>query len=638
MNRIVKYIPLVIWIMFLGCLILILGPKFFPSIFKKNVNYQEKLYFSCEDFSMKVGETSVLLAGIDLENTEALIEWKSDNSDVVDVQDGVVKAKKEGTATITVNFVEYNVSKSCNISVDKALNEEEQLKISDNTVSLIVGQKYTLKTNTDSKILKWRSGDEKVVTVDNGVITAVGKGKAVITVTTNNENNKSQAIVIVKEKSVTNNSNNTTNNSNNNTNSTTDNKKSVSEIKLDSSNLTMHVKETKTLKATIYPNNASDKNIIWTSSNEKVATVKDGAITGVSEGKTTITAKTSNGKTVNCTVTVKDYDKIHFIGNGNAFTTFINGDKVSGGGPSPSETVVLESNGKFALIDAGLPNGVSGNKNRATNVVNYLKKIGATQLEFVIITHIHADHVGGANYIIGKIPAKKVYMKTYLGKDNASSSTITENFNRYNKLYNTAKSAGAFEEIDASSEGKTITLGSMQIKILAAKNIMRYSECQGDDENTNSIFTYITVNGKKIMMTGDAKAVSEGCLKKFNPSCSGKSITECVINKNNINNIDILKVPHHGYISCDINSNIVGKLQPKYIVVGNWQQKVEYYYYGVINSSGKKVGPLSTKANESCVARHFKDYSIGGTNKRVVYVNNNNVVFDLTDNIKVYNN
>ena len=78
MNRSVKYIPLIIWVMFLGCLFLILGPKFFPSLFKKNINYEEKLYFNCEDFSMNVGETVALTAGIDLENVEPLIEWKSD--------------------------------------------------------------------------------------------------------------------------------------------------------------------------------------------------------------------------------------------------------------------------------------------------------------------------------------------------------------------------------------------------------------------------------------------------------------------------------------------------------------------------------------------------------------------------------
>ena len=53
------------------------------------------------------------------------------------------------------------------------------------------------------------------------------------------------------------------------------------------------------------PSNATNKKITWTSSNTKVATVDaKGIVKGVSEGKTTITAKTANGKKATCTVKV----------------------------------------------------------------------------------------------------------------------------------------------------------------------------------------------------------------------------------------------------------------------------------------------------------------------------------------------
>lgn len=57
------------------------------------------------------------------------------------------------------------------------------------------------------------------------------------------------------------------------------------------------------LTATVAPDNATDKTVTWTSSDESIATVKDGQITGVAAGEATITAE-ANGFTATCEVTV----------------------------------------------------------------------------------------------------------------------------------------------------------------------------------------------------------------------------------------------------------------------------------------------------------------------------------------------
>ena len=59
-----------------------------------------------------------------------------------------------------------------------------------------------------------------------------------------------------------------------------------------------------TLIATINPSYATDKSLTWQTSDDKIATVADGIVTGVAEGKVTITVTTSNGKTATCEVTV----------------------------------------------------------------------------------------------------------------------------------------------------------------------------------------------------------------------------------------------------------------------------------------------------------------------------------------------
>jgi len=66
---------------------------------------------------------------------------------------------------------------------------------------------------------------------------------------------------------------------------------------------------TDTVKATIVPDNATDKTVKWSSANAAVATVDaSGKITAVAKGATTITATTSNGQRATCTVTVNEVE------------------------------------------------------------------------------------------------------------------------------------------------------------------------------------------------------------------------------------------------------------------------------------------------------------------------------------------
>ena len=60
--------------------------------------------------------------------------------------------------------------------------------------------------------------------------------------------------------------------------------------------------KTATLSATVYPSNAANKTITWSTSDSKVATVNNGTVTWVGKGTATITAKTSNNLTASCSV------------------------------------------------------------------------------------------------------------------------------------------------------------------------------------------------------------------------------------------------------------------------------------------------------------------------------------------------
>ena len=82
----------------------------------------------------------------------------------------------------------------------------------------------------------------------------------------------------------------------------------VSSITLNPTSLELAEGSKKTIRATVLPKNASDKTIIWTSSNENIATVADGVVTAIYPGTVTITA-TCDGVSADCSVVVlSEYD------------------------------------------------------------------------------------------------------------------------------------------------------------------------------------------------------------------------------------------------------------------------------------------------------------------------------------------
>lgn len=100
----------------------------------------------------------------------------------------------------------------------------------------------------------------------------------------------------------------------------------VSGVALDKTSAELQVGKTLTLTATVTPDNATDKAVAWTSSNDAVATVDaNGVVTAKAEGTATITA-TAGGKTATCTVTVKAAPRYYY---NSTTTTTKDGSKTS---------------------------------------------------------------------------------------------------------------------------------------------------------------------------------------------------------------------------------------------------------------------------------------------------------------------
>lgn len=82
----------------------------------------------------------------------------------------------------------------------------------------------------------------------------------------------------------------------------------VTGVSLDNTTLSLETGKTGTLKATVAPDNATNKSVSWSSDNTDVATVdSSGKVTAVKAGTAKITVKTTDGaKTAVCTITVTD--------------------------------------------------------------------------------------------------------------------------------------------------------------------------------------------------------------------------------------------------------------------------------------------------------------------------------------------
>lgn len=208
------------------------------------------------------------------------VTWTSRDTSVATVDaKGKVSALKDGTTTITAKVGDK--TDTCVVTVKEEpltgieLSEKEITLSKNDTKTLEVI--YKPEDTTDDTKVTWSSSDNQVATVKDGVVTAKGAGSADITATVGTFTATCKVNVEVALES----------------------------ISLNATEKTLEVGEKFTLEVSYAPEDATnDKAVTWTSSNDKVATVKDGVVTAVAGGTATITAKTAKGLTAECKIKV----------------------------------------------------------------------------------------------------------------------------------------------------------------------------------------------------------------------------------------------------------------------------------------------------------------------------------------------
>ena len=190
-------------------------------------------------------------------------------------------------------------------------------------------------------------------------------------------------------------------------------------------------------------------------------------------------------------------------------------------GQGDSEFIELP-NGETMLIDAGT-------NETGKNVVDYIKSLGYTSINYVVGTHPHEDHIGGLDDVIKTFDIGSIYMPK-ITADTKTFEDVLDAAESKNLMINTAKSGVSIMDTE-----------DLSVKFLAP-TLDSY-------ENTSDYSAVVKVvyGDTSYLFTGDAEEFSESL------------ITDDV-------NADVLKVGHHGS-STSTSTEYLKKVSPSSAVI-----------------------------------------------------------------------
>jgi uncharacterized protein YjdB len=244
--------------------------------------------------TIPVGGTVELRANVyPHDATNKTIKWSSDNTSVATTsRNGLITGIAPGVTIIRVTdesgVVHYT---DCAVSVHEAVVPVAGVYIGKSETTISVNGSETLNhtvapSNATNKNVTWNSNNTSVVTVDNnGRITGIATGSATVTLTSEDGGFTSSCVITVSDEVI-----------------------AVTGVSFNDTVLTVSVNGTGQLSATIVPENATNKNVTWSSNAVEIATVSaDGLITGISAGTATVTATSEDGEFIaTCEITVKE--------------------------------------------------------------------------------------------------------------------------------------------------------------------------------------------------------------------------------------------------------------------------------------------------------------------------------------------
>lgn len=185
-----------------------------------------------------------------------------------------------------------------------------------------------------------------------------------------------------------------------------------------------------------------------------------------------------------------------------------------------ADSTLIMNKGKTMLIDAG-------NDENGEQIVEDIKSLGITKLDYLVVTHMHADHMGGMDKVIRNFDVGTMYMPDTL-------QTTKQVEEMLDAMLDTGL---AYESPDI---GDTFMLGDANAEIVYIDNE------ETENLNNSSIVIELTFEEQKLLFTGDAE----------------KEVEE----KLNLGKINILKVGHHGS-STSSSDKFIKQIKPDIAVM-----------------------------------------------------------------------
>ncbi|MBP1989190.1 Ig-like domain-containing protein [Paenibacillus eucommiae] len=227
---------------------------------------------------MTIGSNAALIPTVTPTNAGENVVWSSADTSVATVDNsGVVTALALGSATIKATTADSGFTAQTAITVVQGTAAVSGITVNPTEAELVVGDHLTVTanvypSNASNKQVQWSSGNPGVATVDaQGIVTGVSPGLVTVTATTADGGFTANTILAVKPLP-------------------------ASGIMLNKFKTAITVGGSEKLVATVLPALATDKTVLWSSSNPGIAAVgPDGTVTAVTVGDVTVTAATYDG-------------------------------------------------------------------------------------------------------------------------------------------------------------------------------------------------------------------------------------------------------------------------------------------------------------------------------------------------------
>ena len=233
---------------------------------------------------MNIGDCKQLEVTVEPSNaTEKSVVWQSSDTSVVSVNDsGYLLAKKKGTVEIKASTIDgTDLTACCYVVVH---NPVTSITLDKQEILMQVGSSITIEPiclphDADDMSITWKSSNNDVITVENGVVKAKSVGMAYITAVTVTGISASCKVTVVPT--------------------------SVSSLSLNTESIDLVKDATYQLICSISPEYATNKVLVWTSLNNEIASVNEsGLVTAISTGVAVITATTTDGTNLSASCTV----------------------------------------------------------------------------------------------------------------------------------------------------------------------------------------------------------------------------------------------------------------------------------------------------------------------------------------------